>query len=81
MLEDSDHWNFISKEDKEEMNWLAELDSIHHFPSFQNIGFDDMIQYKFGNENASNNLHSEFEEPEQNINGHLFINLDKRSWT
>ena len=48
--EDLDNWEYSSGVNINKLNledeWLAELDYINHFPSFNNLSFDDMVVQK-----------------------------------
>ena len=48
--EDLDNWEYSSGVNINKLNledeWLAELDYINHFPSFNNLSFDDMVAQK-----------------------------------
>ena len=47
---DLDNWEYSSGVNINKLNledeWLAELDYINHFPSFNNLSFDDMVAQK-----------------------------------
>ena len=48
--DDLDNWEYSSGININKLNledeWLAELDYINHFPSFNNLSFDDMVAQK-----------------------------------
>ena len=72
---DNDNWDFIYKEGDEDGHWLAELDFFNHFPSFNNLSFDGMVENRFGNQTERRSIHFGFEKPAQSIHDDL-LNQD-----
>ena len=75
MAAGNDNWDFIYKEGDEDEHWLAELDFFNHFPSFNNLSFDGMIENRFGNDSELRSIHFGFEKPAQSIHADL-LNQD-----